>query len=303
MPSKREEIIEATRGIIAEYAGIRLNLRGIHYRLFETLKVTRGIGFYPNTISSYKWLSDLLARARESDEIPWDAIEDQTRGIEAGYGEERSAGSSFRGVLNYFQRMDSYYEIPKWWGQKSIALVILEKAALQALFSQVTQPEGIDLVPLRGYSSVTLLKEVVDSMERFDGREIVGLYFGDWDPSGENIQEVVERKLREYGMRFTLERVAITEAQIEEYDIPPAPAKTTDSRYAEFEARHGEAIQVELDAIEPRTLQRLIREAIRSYWDRVQGARRDRELADRRGRIRAWVQDAIDPDFEPPGEE
>lgn len=46
---------------------------------------------------------------------------------------------------------------------------------------------------------------------------------------------------------------------------------------------------------EPRTLQGLIREEA--------GERRDEELERRRVQIRGWLDDAINPDFEPPEED
>ena len=43
--------------------------------------------------------------------------------------------------------------------------------------------------------------------------------------------------------------------------------KATDSRAAGFVKRHGELVQVELDALPPDTLRRLYAEALAPFWD------------------------------------
>jgi len=293
--SRRDDLVVAVNRIIGEYAGMRLTLRQIYYRLVAAQ-------VFPNRVSSYKLLSDVLARAREKGQVPWDAIEDRTREIHDGYGEDRNAPDHFNIFWNYIRDMDKKYEMPRWHGQPTKVFVMLEKEALYEVFREITDAEGIDLVPLRGYSSVTLLNQFSERLQAFGGddRSLRILYFGDFDPSGENIEESAADTLREYGADFEIERIAITEDQIAEYDIPPAPAKTTDSRYAAFEARHGEAIQVELDAIEPRTLQGFIRDAISEYWDEDAAEVRETELARRRERIRGWLEAALNPNFRPP---
>ncbi len=293
----REEAIERVRAIIAEYEGMRLTLRQIYYRLVATQ-------FFQNIINNYKKLSDVLARARENGRIPWDAIEDRTREVHDGHGEEWGAAEYLNVYLDYIRRLDDNYTMPTWWGQPVRMFVCLEKDALYEVFRQVTDAEGVDLVPLRGYSSVTLLKDLADRMVEVPEyvKRVEVLYFGDFDPTGENIEQVLARKLEEYGAEADFNRVAITQAQIDEYNIPTAPAKTTDTRYSGFVERHGVAWQVELDAIEPRTLQNLIREVIRTRFDSEVGLVREQELESRRARLREWSDEALNDDFEPPKE-
>lgn len=294
----REELIIAVRGIIGQYAGMRLTLRQIYYRLVAGQVIL-------NVLSSYKRLSDVIARAREAGLVPWGSIEDRTREIHDGHGEDNTAGAHFRLFWNYVTHMNERYEMPKWWGQPTRVIVVLEKEALYEVFRQITDAEGVDLVPVRGYSSVTLLHDLSARMQDMtsDGgvESINVLYFGDFDPSGADIQREVAEKLEEYGADFEIERVAITREQIEEMGLPPAPAKTTDSRYERFLEEQGVAWQVELDAIEPRTLQGLIRDAIQGFFDDALGRERNAELQRRRDRIREWLDGAVNPDFEMPG--
>lgn len=50
-------------------------------------------------------------------------------------------------------------------------------------------------------------------------------------------------------------------------DLPPQPGKVTDSRAAAFTARHGELVQVDLDALPPDVLRGLYDEVWAAYWD------------------------------------
>ena len=93
------------------------------------------------------------------------------------------------------------------------------------------------------------------------------MYAGDFDPSGEDI-------LRDFLARtdcFTkVERIALTADQVLEYDLPPLPGKTTDTRAARFIAEHGALVQVELDALDALDgdlLHNLYNDAIGRYWD------------------------------------
>jgi hypothetical protein len=62
-------------------------------------------------------------------------------------------------------------------------------------------------------------------------------------------------------------RVALSAEQVTQYQLPPNPGKVTDSRAAGFVARHGELVQVEIDALPPETLRALFADEIAEYWD------------------------------------
>src|SRR5216117_3794715 len=127
--TKRTDIVARVRAIIAQYAGMRLTLRQIYYRLVAAQ-------VFENRLSNYKFLSDVLARAREDRQIPWGSIEDRTREVHEGHGEDRTAGEHFRLFWNYVTDMDNRYEMPKWWKQPKRVFVILEKEALFEVFRQ-----------------------------------------------------------------------------------------------------------------------------------------------------------------------
>jgi hypothetical protein len=58
------------------------------------------------------------------------------------------------------------------------------------------------------------------------------------------------------------ERVAVTECQMREYDLPTRPTKTTDSRSRGFGA-----VSVEVDAIPARALREMVQDCIERHID------------------------------------
>jgi hypothetical protein len=81
----------------------------------------------------------------------------------------------------------------------------------------------------------------------------------DSDKSGRSSAEQIEKKLRAYsdGAPITVELLAVTEEQIEDWSLPTRPAK-----------EKGEPDAVELDAIPPDLLTGLVQGAIVSHIDR-----------------------------------
>ena len=291
--TKATGIVERVKKIVAEYAGMRLTLRQIFYRLVAAQVIE-------NTKSNYQFLSKILVDARKKRKIPYTAIEDRTRAMHFGHGSDLKARDHFSRYWDYVTNMDKHYSMPQWWGQPKRVQVWLEKQALQALFEEVTDAEGVDLAVCRGYPSLTFLWEAARTLRGLS-EDIEIIYFGDFDPSGMDIERFVGETLKnDFGIAVNVTRISITREQIDEYNIPPAPAKPSDSRTEAFVAEHGVAWQVELDAIEPRTLQGLIRDAIRVHYDEEAGERREEELAHRRAQIREWLDEAVNPDFEMP---
>jgi hypothetical protein len=98
-------------------------------------------------------------------------------------------------------------------------------------------------------------------------RPVVLIYAGDFDPSGEDIERNFRVQLERRGLELEAVRIALTAEQVEEYGLPEAPGKSTDSRAAGFAQRHGKLVQVELDALRPDQLQGLYQAAIDRFWD------------------------------------
>lgn len=73
-----------------------------------------------------------------------------------------------------------------WEDQPSYVEVWLEKDALSGIFSDITEEYGVTLVVGRGYNSWSAYKKAVDRFIKMN-KPVSILYFGDFDPSGEDI--------------------------------------------------------------------------------------------------------------------
>lgn len=285
--------------IINQY-NIKMTVRQIYYRAVSAQLV-------PNSDKSYQRIKSLLGDARKDGTIPFDAIEDRTRTIlfvrdsqwicqnrimSTRYTEEEISVKDFEdGWLRTFKGLGDYYDLPRWYKQPTRVVVLVEKQALQGLFQDVCFDRQVDLLVCRGYPSLTILSDLSKRLLRSTADNIQILYFGDRDPSGLDIDRDVTEKMRDqFGIDFDFERIAITPDQITHYNIPPAPAKMTDSRYKGMLEREGEAIQVELDAIDPPDLQDIIRDSIDVHFDtKIFDEDRADELEKRQGEVTEWV--------------
>ena len=110
----------------------------------------------------------------------------------------------------------------------------------------------------RGYASLSFLHSAAEYINDLEVPVYI-YHLGDFDPSGVNAGEKIEQTLREMApdAEIQFERLAVTPAQIRVWDLPTRPTKTSDSRSKGF----GE-ISVELDAMEPQTLRRLVQAVI-----------------------------------------
>lgn len=69
--------------------------------------------------------------------------------------------------------------------------------------------------------------------------------------------------MRDLGAEFTFTRLAVNEDQIQKWDLPTRPTKTSDTRSKNFTGD-----SVELDAIRPDILREIVRNAIESHLDK-----------------------------------
>ena len=133
-----------------------------------------------------------------------------------------------------------------------------EKDAITGVLYQETSKYDVPLMVCKGYSSLSYLHAAAEDMEA-QGKPAYLYYFGDFDPSGMDITRNVEARLREFApvAEIHFERVAVTAEQIETLHLPTRPTKTSDSRSKGFS---GESVEV--DAIEPKELRRILRTCI-----------------------------------------
>ena len=125
-----------------------------------------------------------------------------------------------------------YLEV--WAESRSIAGVIEDECARMA----------VGLFPAGGFASETFLHESAQNIRQYleaDWPEAIIFYIGDLDPAGVLIDRKIEEGIRRMlgseslNERFSMRRLAITEAQIAEHDLPTKPRKPGERRAREVQ--------------------------------------------------------------------
>jgi len=227
-----------------------------------------------------------LVKARERRDISEWYIEDrvrQTFGSDAGWEDPEKFIERYE---DWFKNCWDNFAMPMWTTQEKAVEVWVEKDALSRLVSEVADEFNTVTCPSRGYSSYSYVRKGVRRINEHD-KPVKILYLGDVDPSGMDIERDLEERLMRYGAgNITVERVALTLEQIQEYNLPPMPAKTRDPRLAKFMADTGGSDAVELDALEPPVLQELIRNAINAEIDQDAWEERKKEIEDEKQKLK-----------------
>ena len=238
-------IPEAAR--IAESYSTPVTLRQLHYRL-----VASGIGRYENTQSHYKRLSALTAEGRREYTFP--QLLDTTRAVHRPLGFSSPIGALTALQFQYRRNRMEFQQYQTW--------VIFEKSTLAAQIESWTRDHGIPTAALRGYSSESLEREILEEVAD-DGRQLIGYYVGDLDPEGEDIERNFIRQCESRGIHlFKWRRLGVRYDQIAELGLVPNPGKPTSTRAAAFIDKYGELFQVETEAIDPSVLERLVTDAM-----------------------------------------
>lgn len=251
-------IIANSLEIVQGYEKGILTIRGLHYRLVS-------IGML-NDIQHYKRVVNAMIDARWDGLIDFDTFSDHDRFMlgKTEY-EDISLEDKIEQAKGQVHAWMTSYSRNKWQGQNYYPEILIEKKALQGVFQSVCEEWDVTLGACKGYPSLTFL---YDTAQRFikasnEGYSPVILYFGDYDPSGEDIPRSIKENINNLGCNVEVRRIALTKDQVIEMNLPPAPVKVGDTRSATWTGLG----QVELDAIEPNTLQVMCGNAIKDVFD------------------------------------
>ncbi len=255
----RKWIIENALEEISNYAKGVLTLRGLHYRL-----VARGM---TNSQRHYKRVVAAMIKVRWDGIVDFDTFSDHDRKM-LGFteSEETNLDEKIDTAKEQVVAWMKSYKKNRWENQPYYPEVFIEKKALQGVFQTPCIMNDIALGACKGYPSLTFLNEAADRFKEAtsNGKKPIILYFGDYDPSGEDIPRSIEDNLIQLGVQeIEVRRIALLKEQVIRWNLPPAPAKSTDSRTASWDGLG----QVELDAVEPTELQKMCEDAIHSVFD------------------------------------
>ena len=248
---KSLELIEAMYR--AAEAAQPITGRGIGYKLF-TACLTPSMKKGP-----MQCVYRLLKEAREEGTIPWEWIVDETRELEQRPSWDDPA--AFVRVVSRSYRRD-------FWNEQSVRVEIWsEKGTIRGVLAPVLDKYGVGFRVMHGFNSAT---QVYDIAQDNDGRQLIALYIGDYDPSGMNMSEHdLPNRLAEYGGdHVDLRRVTLKRGHLDNLPSFPASDKKKDTRYSWFVRRFGDRCW-ELDALDPNDLRNLIRKAIKDEIEPV----------------------------------
>lgn len=239
---------EQLRGDLASLANKHrpATVRQVFYLSVSAGLIAKTQREYKNTVSP------LLGEARLLGLLDWDAVVDHTRRV--------SKVRTHEGIADLLSDTASFYRRDMWSQMPHRVEVWCEKQTLLAALEDVTDNYQVGLYPTRGFPSLTFLHQCATASRK----PTFVYYFGDHDPSGQSIEDVVRKRLREFApnREFVFERLAVTEAQVAEMGLETRPTKTTDSRAANFA---GESVEVE--AVPPDVLRQMATEAIERHID------------------------------------
>lgn len=260
-------------------AGYTLTLRQLYYQL-----VSKDI--IANKQTEYKRLGSILNDARLAGMVDWNAIEDRTRSLES-VGHWSSPSDIIRACA-------TSYHVDKWLEQENRVEVWVEKDALVGVLEKACRELDVAWFSCRGYTSQSELYVAGKRLARYArGRQKpIVIHLGDHDPSGIDMTRDITDRLEMFaGHSVKVERIALNMDQIEQYNPPPNPAKITDSRFAGYEALHGDE-SWELDALPPPVIHQLIVDTVLQYrdetlWDEA-CAKEEREKAQLQRTSERW---------------
>lgn len=179
------------------------------------------------------------------------------------------------GLDHYKNPMAAVEEVRKkykrdlWLDQPCRPEVWIEKQALEGVIATICNELRVDFFATKGYNSQS---EQWRAGRRFAsryqrGQRPIVIHLGDHDPSGIDMTRDNQERLELFcGAPVLVIRLALNMDQIEELKPPPNFAKETDSRFATYREKYGEE-SWELDALDPRYIHDLIRDAVAGFRD------------------------------------
>jgi len=294
------DVLPEVKRIIVKYVPHiveRLSIRQIYYLLARTINPRTTLSHIYETFGDYQTLDKKLSQWRDGRirsgsrrgqlstvEIDWKVIEDIGR-------RELSGDKGFWNPHGYIEDEIKWlknlgYHKNHWrLFQPRYVELWTEKEALTSIILPYCEQYKVPLIPMRGYSSIT---KVFEAFKRFPkDRPIQILHFGDFDPSGIHATEKIDSSLKDYNQRFfngkytilDVKRIALVHSQIIQFNLVPNPKKIDlgsskkDPNAKRFVQKFKHLPRVsttkpnefnswQLDALEPKKLIEIVKEAI-----------------------------------------
>ena len=218
---------------------IPTNARFLYYELIQRGQLSKERTGVRRTDQD---LHDALTDIREDGRVPWDWIVDETRSVEDYTG--------YRTIKEGMLAKLPHTDLDPWRGRAP--LILTESRSLAGVLRPIIIEHRNRIAPTNGQCGGFLRTDIAPLLQPGDE---VG-YLGDLDLAGGQIEANTRRVLeQEIGGVLSWERLALTEEQVEQYDLPKIVKR--DRRYKD--GRPHEAVETE--AISQRVLIGILREA------------------------------------------
>jgi hypothetical protein len=263
--NKTVVVIQQVKEILDEYrTELPLTARQIFYRLV-------GAHGYPKDERAYERLTNILVRARRARIIPFESIRDDGASVI-----EPRHFDSVEDFYRHIRELGENFERNKLAHQKLDVRIYCEAAGMMPQISRVSRPYSVPVYSCSGFDSLTakydLVKDIAEAFT-YRGRRTAVLHLGDYDPSGENIFDVIAEDVHVFLISMIphkdprsvalFRRVALTPELIREHNLPESPAKASDSRSKAWGGRG----TCQLEALPPDVLANVLESEIRGYLD------------------------------------
>ncbi len=240
--------IEEIRNAIYVFAEANrpVTVRQTFYHLIALWLIAKDEAAYKTTVCR------LMLEMRRSGELPYAWVADNTRWIRKP--------ETFDSVADALAETARLYRRAVWRDLPVNLEIWVEKDSLAGVIAEETDPYDVPLMVARGFSSDSYLWQVSEQIQASTKATHI-FYFGDWDPAGTRADIGLEAKLRGFCPMSDIhfERVALTPERIEEFHLPTRPTKGQHMN----RAFRGES--VDLDALPPAELRRLVRDVIERH--------------------------------------
>ncbi len=213
------------------------------------------LGLVPKTQAGYRRVQRDVYKLREDGVMPFAWIVDNTRWMRKP--------STHDGLGDFLANAAMTYRRDLWAQSSAYVEVWCESDSVAGVLGAITTEYDVPLMVVRGYCSVPFAWSAAQNILH-DGRPAHLYYFGDYDPSGLNIEESLREALARYapGADIAFERVAVTAEDIEELDLPGSIKKSSDTRSRGFTGK-----AVEIESIAAETLRGWCRWAVERHID------------------------------------
>jgi hypothetical protein len=191
------------------------------------------------------------------------------------FGAIRDDGSEWRmpfcwksaaDLIQTFIYSSENFKLDRQQGQSVRLVFAVEAAGMAPMVEEIAAPYGIGVISSGGFSSVTGTHDMAVKLGVFDAVEV--LQIGDHDQSGTHIFSSLGEDVQAFALgiegatipEFT--RLAVTPAQIAQYNLPQSPPKATDNRSFQ-------GLTTQVESLPPDVLVDIVRSAITDRLDRA----------------------------------